>query len=114
MTTANRTDSWLRFLVALLVVVLVVPMLLMAFAFPLMGGWMMGVGPTGRVPVWGWGMMLVPLVIVLGLGYAFYRIFAGNDSGGDVALEELRRAYARGDISDEEYETRRERLQRDT
>jgi putative membrane protein len=30
-------------------------------------------------------------------------------SAADSALEELRLAYARGDLTDEEYETRRER-----
>lgn len=113
MTTANRNDPWLRLAVALLAVVLLLPLLLMAFAFPMMGGWMMGPGPGGAVSVWGWAVMLVPLLVLLGLGYVLYRTLAAGDPGGDAALEELRLAYARGDISDEEFETRRERLERD-
>ena len=114
MTAANRNHSWLRLVVVLLAVVLLLPMVLMAFAFPMMGGWMMGPGAGGAVSVWGWTMMLVPLLVLLGLGYVLYRALAGDGAGGDAALEELRLAYARGDLSDEEFETRRERLERDT
>ncbi|WP_458189096.1 SHOCT domain-containing protein [Haladaptatus sp. NG-WS-4] len=112
MTTASQNDSWLRIVLVVLAVILLVPTLLMLFAFPMMGGWMMGPGYGGQVPVWGWGMMLVPLLVVLGLGYLLYRALAGGGSG-DAALEELRLAYARGDISEEEFETRRERLRHD-
>ena len=114
MTAANRNDSWLRLVVVLLAVVLLLPLVLMAFAFPMMGGWMMGPGPGGAVSVWGVTMMLVPLLVLVGLGYVLYRALAGDGAGGDAALEELRMAYARGDLSDEEFETRRERLERDT
>ncbi len=110
MTTADRDDSWLRLVIVILAVVLLAPMLMMAFAFPMMGGWMMGQGYGGQTPLWGWGMMLVSLLVVLGLGYVLYRAVARDGSGGDAALEELRLAYARGDISEEEFESRRERL----
>jgi len=41
-----------------------------------------------------------------------YRAIAGSDDS-DRALEELRLAYARGEMSDEEYEQRRDALERD-
>ncbi|WP_433633557.1 SHOCT domain-containing protein [Halomicrococcus sp. NG-SE-24] len=111
MTTASQNDSWLRLIVVILAIILLAPMLMMVFAFPIMGGWMMGPGYGGQISVWGWGMMLVPLLFVLGFGYVLYRALTGENSGNDAALEELRMAYARGDISEEEFESRREQLQ---
>ncbi|GAA5049108.1 SHOCT domain-containing protein [Haladaptatus pallidirubidus] len=110
MATTDNNSSLTRIVLIVLVVLLAVPMLMMAFAFPMMGGWMTG-GYAGGVPVWGWFMMLIPLVVIVALGYLAYRELAGDEFGGDPALSELRVAYARGDISDEEFETRRERLQ---
>lgn len=55
-------------------------------------------------------MMLVWLVGLLGIGYLLYRSLAGGmqtKSASDPALEELRLAYARGDLSEEEFEQRR-------
>jgi len=57
--------------------------------------------------------MVVPLVLVIGLGYAVYRLLTRNGGQRDDALEELRMTYARGDLSDEEFEKRRDRLQRE-
>ncbi|SIR68605.1 putative membrane protein [Haladaptatus litoreus] len=113
MTAARQNDSWLRLIVVILAVILFTPMLMMLFAFPMMGGWMMGPGYGGPTPIWGWVMMLVSLLVVLALGYVLYRALAGDGAGGDAALEELRLAYARGDLSEEEFETRRERLRRE-
>ena len=87
----------------------------MLVAFPLMRGWMMGPGYGGQVtPIWRWIMMLVPLLILLGGGYLLYRAFTRDNLRTDPALEELRLAYARGELSEEEFETRRSRLQRDS
>ncbi|SFG35005.1 putative membrane protein [Halopelagius inordinatus] len=89
----------------------------MVFAMPMMGmmGWWGGGGPgTGVSPIWGIGMMLSFLVVLLGVGYFLYRgLVGGQVLGHDRALEELRTAYARGDLTDDEFEQRRERLQRD-
>lgn len=58
-------------------------------------------------------MMIVPLLILAGLGYVIYRSTVSSpEQQTDGALEELRRAYARGDISDEEFERRREKLRK--
>ncbi|PCR91850.1 SHOCT domain-containing protein [Natrinema ejinorense] len=83
---------------------------------PMMGGpWGHGMWGGGTVPGW------LPLVAVLvqllfvaavvGGGYLVFRAIAGAD-GTDRALEELRAAYARGELSDEEYEQRRNALER--
>lgn len=92
--------------------------------FPLLGMTMMGMWGGGwshmaDTGMWGAGggawvwvvMWLVPLVVLGGLGYLLYRGLAGTtDESADPAIEELRRAYARGDLSDEEFERRRQRL----
>jgi len=58
-------------------------------------------------------MMLVFLLIVLGVGYALYRTLTqAGISSRDPAVEELRVAYARGELSQEEFEQRREALKR--
>jgi len=68
-------------------------------------------GAVSMSPVWGIGMMLVFLLIVLGVGYALYRALTqAGISSGDPAVEELRVAYARGELSQEEFEQRREAL----
>lgn len=64
-------------------------------------------------PLWGIGMMLVGLLVLLGIGYVLYRAVTRDTfSGNDSALKELRLAYARGDLSQEEFEQRRDDLQR--
>nr|WP_305080130.1 SHOCT domain-containing protein [Natronomonas sp. LN261] len=49
-------------------------------------------------------------------GRSLYRWLVGGGRAGavtDPALEELRMAYARGDLSEEEFEERRERLRQE-
>ncbi|APW97259.1 hypothetical protein CHINAEXTREME_05500 [Halobiforma lacisalsi AJ5] len=111
------TDSnpLLRTIVVVLLAVLAIPLVMMLVAMPFAGAmhagsgtgtgmWSGGMGTTG----WLW-MSAVPLLLLLLLGYGAIRLLGGDD--GDAALEELRRAYARGDLTDEEYETRRQRLE---
>ncbi|MBZ6496845.1 SHOCT domain-containing protein [Natrinema longum] len=113
-------ESLIRTLVVVIAVILLLPVLMMALAMPMMGVW--GGGHMWRGGMWGgtgatwmWLLMsIVPLLVLLGLGYLLYRAVRG--SGGrrtDPALEELRTAYARGDLTDEEFESRRERLRRE-
>jgi putative membrane protein len=59
-------------------------------------------------------MQLLFLAALVGGGYLIYRAITGSESSSNQALEELRLAYARGDLTDEEYEQRREALERDT
>ncbi len=60
-----------------------------------------------------WPLLLLAVLI---LGYLLYKdknkqLSLGQET--DDALEELRIAYARGDLSDEEFEKRRDRLERE-
>ena len=58
-------------------------------------------------------MMLVGLLVLPGIGYAIYRTVTRSSLGdGDSAIGELRLAYARGELSQEEFEQRREDLRR--
>ncbi|MFP8953731.1 SHOCT domain-containing protein [Natrialbaceae archaeon A-arb3/5] len=106
----------LRTVLFIAVLVILVPLVLMAVAWPMMGMW--GGGHMWNDGAWtGPGMWLVswvPLLMLLVVGYLVYRAAARSTRAeDDPALEELRLAYARGDISDEEFKQRRERLRRD-
>lgn len=117
------TDAQLsRIVIVAVALLLLLPVVTMLFAWPLMGmGWWMHgpaadgqVGPGGpgssggATPAWMFGFWIVGLLAVVGVGYLLYR--SVSDRGTDPALEELRRAYARGDLSEEEFEERRRRL----
>lgn len=110
-------DALVRTLLLIVVIVLLVPVLLLLVMVPMMGVWgghmWNGRGSTGAI----WLLLpwLVFLASLFGGGYLLYR--ALDRSGGrdvDPALEELRIAYARGELSDEEFEQRRERLRRES
>lgn len=113
-------DTLLKTLIVIVAVALLAPILVLAVMIPVMGMWGRGwhVGDAGMGPMgawWPWLLMMVPLLlVVLVLGYLLYRGFQDGDGGTDPALEELRVAYARGDLSDEEFEERRDRLQRES
>lgn len=109
-------NTFLRILLAIVVVIVLIPLLMMAFMMPMMG--MMGSGhmadgTSSGGGMWMWlPMLLVPLIIVGGIGYLLYRVLhQSGDVVSDPALKELRTAYARGELSDEEFESRRSRLQ---
>lgn len=111
MTADN--DLVQTFLVIVAIIVLI-PFLMMIFAWPMMGMWGGGVwGGSGAT--WLWLLIwLISLLILFWGGYLLYR--ASSQFGGeepDAALEELRLTYARGKISNEEFEERRKRLQRE-
>lgn len=117
MSDRNTTDDTLRIVLIVLAVIVLAPTLMMAFAFPMMGMWggmMGGFGGSGVSPLWSIGMMLLWVVILVGGGYLIYRWLAGSSGiGSDPALEELRLAYARGDVSEEEFEERRSKLDKE-
>ena len=76
-------------------------------------GWM---GTHGN---WGWigmGGMLVWGLVLIGIPalilYAIATRSGGGDTASDDALSVLQQRYARGEIDDEEFETRRRQLQR--
>jgi putative membrane protein len=120
--SSNTADRQLvTVLLLLLGLVVVLPVLFVGVGG--MGGPMMGGGTWGG-HMWGDGattpgwLVLAWLVLrllflaalVVG-GYLVYRTLTRSEDG-DPALEELRLAYARGDLTEEEYETRREALER--
>lgn len=101
-------------ILVVLAAVLLFPLLMMVSMMPMMG--IMGgagQGATAMSPIWGIGMMLLALAVFLGLGYFLYRIVTRSAlTTSDPALEELRLAYARGELSQEEFEQRRKDLER--
>jgi putative membrane protein len=120
MSTETTSDGILRAVLIVIGVLILLPLLMMVFAMPMMGmmgwWWSGGGAATGFSPLWGIGMMLVWLVVLLGIGYLIYRGLVGSGEQSaetDSALEELRLAYARGDLSEEEFENRREKLRRE-
>lgn len=81
------------------------------------GGGMWGDGMwNGAIPVWAFLFAAISQLAFFGLlalgAYLLYRALTGDDRSTDPALEELRVAYARGDLSEEEFERRRDTLQR--
>ncbi|WP_436909816.1 SHOCT domain-containing protein [Halosimplex marinum] len=117
--TTDRRVVWIA--LAALVALVALPALGMGFG-------MMGYGPMmtdhgmwgapGTGPGWlflvGLATQLLFLAALVVGAYLVYRAVVGRDGDGtDRALEELRLAYARGDLSDEEYEQRRDRLESD-
>jgi len=120
----TKTDDT-RLVTLLLVIigaVVIFPLFFMGFGMmgfgPMMGG-MWGGGMWGDGTMSGWMfvvgivMQLLFLAALVGGGYLIYRAITRNESDADQALEELRLAYARGELTDEEYEQRREALERD-
>lgn len=111
-------DSFLRVALIVLLVLIALPLLLAIVMMPTMG--MFGAGhmwegtdPGGT----GWWlsvtlMMAIPLILLLLIGYVIYRSLAdGSTSSPDPAIQQLKEAYARGELSDEEFDRRLERLE---
>ena len=111
MANSTRADLATVLLIGLAILILS-PMLMMGFAMPMMGG-MYGYDGQGTFGLVGFLVPLAVLLVVLGAGYLLVRRVTGHTDSRDPALEELRSAYARGDLSDEEFETRRQTLERD-
>lgn len=94
-----------------------IPLVVMVVATPTMG--MYGGGHAVGGPG-GWQLLVAPLIplVVGGIVYLLYTGTTDRNNAGTTAresqsaraLDELRTAYARGDLSTEEYETRRETL----
>ena len=124
--SSTTTDGRLvPIVVAVLAVLVLFPLLFVGtgmMGYGSMGPWMMGSAPGGMwadgtaLPGWtlvvGLVMQLLFLVVVAGGVYLVYRAVTGREDE-DPALAELRVAYARGDLTDDEYERRRDVLERD-
>jgi len=107
-------DTVLRAVVIVVAAFLLVPLLVLLFAAPMMGGMDGGhMWTDGRSGGWAWiGSWLGMLLVVGVIGFVLVRALRSpTESPTDPAMEELRVAYARGDLTDEEFERRRERLQ---
>ena len=114
MSAERDSDRTLRLVLIVLAALLLAPVVLMLVMVPIFGMWggMMGGGFGGGMTGLGTVGSLVWLVVLVGGGYLVYRALVGSGAvGGDPALEELRLAYARGELSDEEFEERRTRLE---
>ena len=115
-TTTTDDGSILRGILIAVLILIAIPFVMMIVMMPMMGAW--GVGHMsgwmwdGTGASWAWIVMwIVMLGILLGGGYLLYRALRTPSGTPDPALEELRTAYARGELSDEEFEKRHERLQ---
>ena len=115
MSSSNQLDTTTIVLLILGAIILL-PLLTMGMGFGGMmgyGGMMGQYGGTGGW--WPFIGMLVPIIfllILLGGGYLVFRRMSETQTSRNPAMEELRTAYARGDLTDEEFESRRERLER--
>jgi putative membrane protein len=76
--------------------------------------WGTGTGTPSWLFVVGMAMRFLFLAVVIGGLYLAYRAWTRQDTSRDPAIQELREAYARGDLTDEEFERRRERLETDS
>lgn len=81
------------------------------------GWWGWGSGAWG-MGAWGWiAMVLLWVLVILGIVWLVRQLLPSQgrsrDGREDRALEVLRERFARGEISAEEYESRRHTLQRD-
>lgn len=108
------TDLLVRLLVIAVAVIFLVPLLIMLVMIPIMGGgFMWSTGMSGMAGgLWPWLLFWgICLLVILGVIYLIYKAILGiQDRSADAALRELRTAYARGEISSEEFEERQERL----
>ncbi|QZX99210.1 SHOCT domain-containing protein [Halobaculum rubrum] len=115
MSSSNRSDIT-TIVLLVLGAIIVLPLVTMGLGFGGMmgyGGLMGQYGGTG-----GWRPfvgMLVPfgfLLVLIGGGYLVVRRTRETQAAHDPAMEELRSAYARGGLTDEEFEARRETFKR--
>lgn len=76
------------------------------------GGMMGGSGGWGMAgsSTWGLGFLWPLLLVALAVGLGYVVLTRSDRTGGDRALEVLRERYARGELSDDEYVSRREAL----
>jgi len=115
MSSSNQLDTT-TIVLLILGAIIVLPLLTMGMGFGGMmgyGGMMGGYGTTsGWWPLVAMLLQLVFLLVLLGGGYLVFRRVTESQSARNPAMEELRTAYARGDLTDEEFETRRDKLER--
>ncbi|MDF9748140.1 SHOCT domain-containing protein [Natrinema salsiterrestre] len=115
MSSLNQIDTT-TIVFLILGVIIVLPILTMGMGFGGMmgyGGMMGGYGTTsGWWPLVGMLVQLVFLLVLLGGGYLVFHRVTESQSSRNPAME-VRTAYARGDLSDEEFEERCANLSRE-
>jgi len=123
MPTNSDDTRLVTLLLGIIAAVIVFPLFFMGFGMmgfsPMAGGmWGGHMWGDGTMSSWmfivGIVMQLLFLAALVGGGYLIYRAITGDGGDSDQALQELRLAYARGELTDDEYEQRREALERDT
>lgn len=102
-------DDAAKLLIGLLALVLLFPLFVMAVVMPF-GATMMGTSFGYHTGGWFGIFALVPIVLLVLVGWVAYR-YLTDSAGTDRAVEALRAAYARGDLTTEEFEERLERLE---
>ncbi|SDM00943.1 putative membrane protein [Halogranum gelatinilyticum] len=118
MATTTNTTQLVVIALAALAVLVFLPTLFMGGGMMGYGGGMMG--PMYGTDAPGWMLFvgalgqLLMLALLVGLGYLGYKALTNTGGRADTAMEELRAAYARGDIDDDEFDRRKERLQDET
>jgi putative membrane protein len=112
MSSSNQLDTT-TIILLILGAIIVLPLLSMGFGGMMGYGGMMGQygGTGGWWPLVGMFVPLIFLLVLLGGGYFLLQRVTDSWTPQDPAMEELRTAYARGEVSDEEFEERRRRLQ---
>ncbi|TZE81006.1 SHOCT domain-containing protein [Calorimonas adulescens] len=78
----------------------------------MLNGWNGGWG-TGTF-IWGLFSMIIQIAVIIGVIYLVIHLININGNGhrkGNDALEILKERYARGEISEEEYEEKKKRLE---
>lgn len=115
----SDTNTLLRTVLIIVAAVLLIPVVLMVLFAPMMGmmgwgSWGMNNGMTGL----SWmGLMswLLVFLVLAGVGYVLmWGLSAAENESRNSAHDELHRAYARGDLTDGEYEERRQRLEQES
>ncbi len=100
----EKQDLW-KPLTVLIALIVLVPLLVGGFMMMPMGPWMMG-GAWG--PWWALGMLLLWVLVIAGIGAALVVAVRAlpwsKAEDQETPLEILKRRYARGEISREEYE----------
>lgn len=115
MATTNRLDP-VTIIVLFVGAPLLLPWLTMGLGFGGMmgyGGMMGGYGgSTGLWPLIGSLVQIAILLALLGGGYLLIKRNTADEAANSSAIAELRLAYARGDLTDEEFERRQGTLER--
>lgn len=107
-------DELFRLLLVIVTVLLLIPFVLMLFMLPVMG-WMGGWAAAGD------GIRSLPFtvtvlwgVVLVGVAGVLYMLYSAiSRESRDRAIEEARLAYARGEISRDEFQERVELLERE-